>query len=131
MLGPKRPIEYPIGIVNAPSPIEAHIMKLAVFELVTLNLNYPGNVMKSANIEAKNIPTKITPPYAAQYFIPPKAAKSMNNEVPIIPTSNTFSLSDIFPFTYNKMILNAVLEIQNIDPRILAPSRVVKSYKTA
>ena len=131
MFGPKRPIEYPIGIVNAPSPIEAHIMKLAVFELVTLNLNYPGNVMKSANIEAKNIPTKMTPPYAAQYFIPPKAANSINNEVPIIPMSKTFSLSEIFPFTYNKIILKAVLEIQNIDPRTLAPSGVVNFYTTA
>ena len=87
--------------------------------------------MKSANIEAKNIPTKITPPYAAQYFKPPKAAKSIKNEVPIIPMSKTFSLLEIFPFTYNKMILNAVLEIQNIDPRILAPSGVAIFYTTA
>lgn len=62
MLGPKRPIAYPIGIVRAPSPIEAHIIKLAVLEFVTLKLNSPGNVMNNANIEAKNIPVKKTPP---------------------------------------------------------------------
>ncbi len=39
MFGPNIPIEYPIGIVKAPYPMEAHIIKLAVFEFVTLNLN--------------------------------------------------------------------------------------------
>ena len=53
MLGPNRPIAYPIGIVRAPSPIEAHIIKLAVLEFVTLNPNSPGSVINSANIEAK------------------------------------------------------------------------------
>ena len=62
MIGPNNPIAYPIGIVKAPSPIEAHIIKLAVFELVTLNPNYPGKVMKRANIEAKKAPTNKTPP---------------------------------------------------------------------
>ena len=37
IFGPNKPIAYPIGIVKAPSPIEAHIIKLAVLELVTLN----------------------------------------------------------------------------------------------
>ena len=62
MLGPKSPIAYPIGIVSAPSPIEAHIMKLAVLEFVTLKPNSPGKVMNKANIDAKNIPVKNTPP---------------------------------------------------------------------
>lgn len=61
MLGPNNPIAYPIGIVNAPYPIEAHIIKLAVFEFVTLKLNSPGSVIKSANIEAKKAPTNMTP----------------------------------------------------------------------
>lgn len=62
MFGPKSPIAYPIGIVRAPSPIEAHIIKFAVLEFVTLKLNSPGNVMNKANIDAKNIPVKNTPP---------------------------------------------------------------------
>jgi hypothetical protein len=68
ILGPNSPIAYPIGIVSAPSPIEAHIIKLAVLLLVTLSPNYPGRVMNRANIEAKNIPTRITPAYAAVVF---------------------------------------------------------------
>lgn len=39
ILGPNNPIKYPMGIVRAPSPIEAHIMKLAVLLLVTLKPN--------------------------------------------------------------------------------------------
>jgi len=71
IFAPNNPIAYPIGIVNAPYPIEAHIIKFAVFEFVTLNWNYPGSVINSANIEAKNAPTKTTPAYAAKYCIPP------------------------------------------------------------
>lgn len=125
MFGPNSPIAYPIGIVRAPSPIDAHIMKFAVFEFVTLKLNSPGNVMKSANIEAKNAPTKMTLEYAAKYFMPPIANNSINIDVPIIPANKNFNLFDIFPWTYNKTILKSVFEIQNIDPKILAPSAVV------
>ena len=125
MFGPNSPIAYPIGIVKAPSPIDAHIMKLAVFEFVTAKLNSPGNVINKANIEAKNAPTKITPAYAAKYFMPPNAHKSNSKDVPIIPANKTFNLLEIFPWTYNKTILKSVLETQNIEPKILAPSGVV------
>ncbi len=121
----------PIGMVKAPSPIDAHIMKLAVFEFVTLNLYSPGNVMNKANIDARNIPTKSTPPYAAKYSLPNIAAPSINSDVPIMPTSKTLSLSEILPLMYNKMILNVVFDIQNNDPRILAPSGVAIFLTTA
>ncbi len=124
MSGPNNPIAYPIGIVNAPSPIDAHIMKLAVFEFVNAKLNSPGKVMNSANIDAKNAPTKITPAYAAIYFMPPNAHKSSSKDVPIIPANKTLSLLEIFPWTYNKTILKSVLETQKIEPKILAPSGV-------
>jgi hypothetical protein len=93
----EQPIAYPIGIVNAPSPIDAHIMKLAVFEFVTAKLNSPGKVINSANINAKNAHTKITPAYAAICFMPPNAHKSSSKDVPIIPANKTFSLLEIFP----------------------------------
>jgi len=62
MLGPIIPMAYPMGIVRAPSPIEADIIKLAVLELVTLNPNSPGRVMNRANIDARKAPTNIAPP---------------------------------------------------------------------
>lgn len=55
--------------------------------------------MNNANIEAKNIPTKITPAYAAKNLNPIKAVMSIKNEVPIIPINKTCNLLDIFPLT--------------------------------
>jgi hypothetical protein len=62
--GPKYPIVYPIGIIKTPYPIDADIIKFAVFEGEDLNPYYIGTVKNRANIEAKNIPIKKTPRYA-------------------------------------------------------------------
>lgn len=80
--------------------------------------------MNSANMDAKNIPTRITPTYAAKNFIPMAATTRMRADVIIMPASKNCNRSEILPFTYKRMILNKVLEIQNMDPKILAPSGV-------
>jgi hypothetical protein len=66
---------------------------------VTLRPNYPGKVINNANIEAKNIPINMAPPYAANTLKFKNIATSKKTDVPSIPINKNFNLSEILPFT--------------------------------
>lgn len=60
-LNPKIPIAYPIGMTNSPSPKEAHMAKLAVFDGFSAYPTSWAIEKNRAYIAERKIPELITP----------------------------------------------------------------------